>query len=100
MLLGPAQIRRFYGLDGVANGGGGQTIAIIINSHDERLEQDLGVFSARFGLPLCEAKTGCFRQIAGPEMVPVKRAVVAKRAGTVRCRWMWSGRMRWRQRRS
>ena len=81
MLLGPAQIRHFYNMDAATNRGEGQTIAIIINSHDELLEHDLGVFSARFGLPLCEVKTGCFQQISGPEMVPVKRVLPAKESG-------------------
>jgi subtilase family serine protease len=69
-LLGPAQVRRFYALDGVKNGGEGQTIALIINKHDPVLEHDLEVFSERFGLPLCHAATGCLRQIPGPSVGP------------------------------
>jgi subtilase family serine protease len=69
-LLGPAQVRRFYALEGVNNGGEGQTIALIIAKHDPVLDQDLEVFSRRFGLPSCRAATGCLRQILGPSVGP------------------------------
>jgi len=69
-LLGPAQVRRFYALDGVKNGGEGQTIALIIEKHDPVLDHDLEVFSRRFGLPSCRAQTGCLRQILGPSVGP------------------------------
>lgn len=68
LLLSPAQVRHFYGFDGVTATGAGQTIAIIIAHHDPLLERDLAVFSQRFGLPQCTAAQGCLRQIPGPSI--------------------------------
>lgn len=70
VLIGPAQVRRFYRLDGVQNLGEGQTIALIGAHHDDRMEHDLAVFSARFGLPQCTVKSGCLRLIDSPGAKP------------------------------
>lgn len=63
-LLGPAQIRHFYGFEGVRNMGEGQTIAIIGAHHNPRIEHDLAVFSSRFGLPACSFANTCLTQVA------------------------------------
>lgn len=47
----PAQVRRAYGLDGLAATGAGQTIAIVSAYGSPTIENDLAVFSRQFGLP-------------------------------------------------
>jgi len=61
MLLGPAQIRHFYGIDKIPGNtwGAGQTIALMASHHDPYLESDLNVFSERFGLPACTVANKC-----------------------------------------
>lgn len=61
--LTPAQVRRAYGFDQIANGGEGQTIAIIDAYDDPSIESDLGVFNTTFGLPACTTANGCFTKI-------------------------------------
>ena len=65
ILLGPAQMRRFYGIDKIAGNtwGAGQTVAILISHADPYLEGDLAIFDERFGLPLCTAGNGCLRHV-------------------------------------
>jgi subtilase family serine protease len=47
----PAQIRHAYGIDLLANGGAGQTIAIVDAYGSPTAQNDLNVFSTTFGLP-------------------------------------------------
>jgi len=47
----PAQIRHAYGLDLLANGGAGQVIGIVDAYGSPTLQNDLNVFSGKFGLP-------------------------------------------------
>jgi subtilase family serine protease len=56
----PSQIRRAYGFDQVANQGAGQTIGIVDAYDDANAEADLGIFSAKFGMPACTTANGCF----------------------------------------
>jgi len=68
ILLGPAQIRHFYGLDKIGRlpgntWGAGQTIAILISHRDPYLESDLAVFDERFGLLACTSANSCLLHI-------------------------------------
>jgi len=47
----PAQIRHAYGLDLLTNGGAGQVIGIVDAYGSPTLQNDLNVFSGKFGLP-------------------------------------------------
>ena len=47
----PLQIRHAYGIDQLANGGAGQTIAIVDAYGSPTVQNDLNVFSDKFGLP-------------------------------------------------
>ncbi len=58
--LSPAQIRAVYGLP---SSGGTGTIAIIDAYDDPTAENDLKVFSAKFGLPTCTTANGCFQKV-------------------------------------
>lgn len=55
----PAEIKRIYKLP--ASGGRG-TIAIIESYDASNIENDLNVFSERYGLPKCTVKNGCFEK--------------------------------------
>lgn len=59
----PAQIRKAYGFDQIANGGKGQTIGIVNSFDHPAIEQDLAVFSNTFGLPSCTTQNKCFRKV-------------------------------------
>jgi subtilase family serine protease len=61
--LTPTRIRHAYGFDQIANGGGGQTIAIVDAYDHPNIESDLGVFITAFGLPPCTTANGCFQKI-------------------------------------
>src|SRR5438552_2336244 len=47
----PAQVRHAYGLDQIAGGGAGQIIAIVDAYGSSTIQNDLNVFSDRYGLP-------------------------------------------------
>lgn len=47
----PAQVRRAYGFDQIANDGAGQTIAIVVAYDHPTIGQDLATFDRAFGLP-------------------------------------------------
>jgi hypothetical protein len=57
---GPAELRAAYRLP--ANGGAGQTIAVVEAGDDPQAEADLAVYRATFGLPACTTANGCFRK--------------------------------------
>jgi subtilase family serine protease len=52
----PAQIRHAYGVDLLAAGGAGQTIAIVDAYGSPTAQNDLNVFSTKFGLPATTIK--------------------------------------------
>ncbi|HEV2261523.1 MAG TPA: hypothetical protein VGR69_04460 [Candidatus Rubrimentiphilum sp.] len=64
-----AQIRGYYPCDLqnaynlAVSGGAGQTVAIVDAFDDPNAEADFDVYRATFGLPACQASTGCFRKV-------------------------------------
>ncbi|MFJ5220972.1 carboxypeptidase regulatory-like domain-containing protein [Streptomyces sp. NPDC088354] len=46
-----------------ADGGGGQTVAIVDAFDDPTAEADLAVYRAQYGLPACTTDNGCFRKV-------------------------------------
>ncbi len=58
---GPADIASMYGTD--ATRGAGQTIAIVDAYDDPHAESDLAAYRSAWGLPACNAATGCFRKV-------------------------------------
>jgi subtilase family serine protease len=61
--LAPATIKSAYGFTTSATAGAGWTIAIVDAYDDPTAENDLGVFSAQYGLPACTTANGCFRKV-------------------------------------
>ncbi|WSL80870.1 putative Ig domain-containing protein [Kitasatospora sp. NBC_01266] len=59
---GPSDLQSAYSLP--ANGGSGQTIAIVDAQDDPNAESDMGVYRSQFGLPACTTANGCFKKIA------------------------------------
>ncbi|MFF0413071.1 S8 family serine peptidase [Kitasatospora sp. NPDC004745] len=59
---GPADLRSAYHLP--ADGGTGQTIAVIDAYDDPKAESDLAVYRKQYGLPACTTDNGCFRKVA------------------------------------
>ncbi len=57
----PIDLQTAYGLS--ANGGSGQTVAIVDAYDDPNAEADLKVYRANFGLPLCTTANGCFKKV-------------------------------------
>jgi subtilase family serine protease len=64
--LRPAEIRRAYGFNKIANQGSGQTIAIVSAFDTPTIENDLAVFSTTFALPPCTTGNGCFTKVGNP----------------------------------
>ncbi|MFF1870261.1 peptidase S8 [Kitasatospora herbaricolor] len=58
---GPADLLDAYNLP--ANGGAGQTIAVIDAYDHPNAEADLAVYRAQFGLPACTTANGCFKKV-------------------------------------
>ncbi|MGW3635433.1 carboxypeptidase regulatory-like domain-containing protein [Streptomyces sp. NPDC005122] len=58
---GPSDLVGAYGLP--ANGGAGQTVAIVDAFDDPNAEADLSIYRAQFGLPPCTTANGCFRKV-------------------------------------
>jgi kumamolisin len=56
----PQSIRSVYKLPST---GGGGTIAIVDAYHYPTAQNDLNVFSKRFGLPACTTANGCFKRV-------------------------------------
>ena len=54
---GPSDLVSAYGLP--ANGGAGQTVAIVDAFDDPSAEADLATYRAQFGLPPCTTANGC-----------------------------------------
>ncbi len=61
--LSPARIKAAYKFSTSNTAGTGRTIAIVDAYNDPRAESDLGVFSAKYGLPACTTANGCFRKV-------------------------------------
>jgi N-acetylneuraminic acid mutarotase len=59
--FGPSDLQSAYGLP--ADGGAGQTIAIVDAYDDPTAEADLAIYRRQYGLPACTAESGCFRQV-------------------------------------
>ena len=58
---GPADLTSAYALP--ANGGAGQTVAIVDAFDDPNAEADLATYRSQFGLPSCTTANGCFRKV-------------------------------------
>lgn len=59
--LGPRDIQSAYSLP--ADGGAGQTIAIVDAYDNPDAEADLAVYRAQYGLPACTTANGCFTKV-------------------------------------
>jgi subtilase family serine protease len=68
--LTPAQIRKAYGFDKVANQGAGQTIAIVSAFDLPTIESDLATFSNTSGLPACTVASGCLKISNAAQTLP------------------------------
>ena len=60
--FGPSDLLSAYNLP--ANGGAGQTIAIIDAYNDPKAGADMTVYRSQYGLPACTAASGCFQQVS------------------------------------
>lgn len=68
--LTPAQIRKAYGFDKVANQGAGQTIAVVSAFNLPTIESDLATFNSTFGLPACTIASGCLTVTNAAQTLP------------------------------
>ncbi|MER7674295.1 putative Ig domain-containing protein [Kitasatospora sp. NPDC096128] len=59
--FGPGDLQSAYALP--ANGGAGQTVAIIDAMDDPNAESDLATYRTQYGLPACTTANGCFKKI-------------------------------------
>lgn len=59
--FGPADLIDAYSIP--ANGGAGQTVAIIDAFDDPSAEADLAVYRSQYGLPPCTTANGCFSKV-------------------------------------
>ncbi|WP_234367373.1 MULTISPECIES: S53 family peptidase [Streptomyces] len=59
---GPASLQAAYNLPS-ANGGSGQTVAIVDAYDDPNAESDLAVYRSQYGLPACTTASGCFQKV-------------------------------------
>src|SRR5262245_25060615 len=64
--LTPAQTRRAYGFDRVANQGAGQTVGIVVAFDNPSIHTDLAFFNQTFGLPPCTIANGCLKIVGNP----------------------------------
>ncbi|MGK4582331.1 S53 family peptidase [Kitasatospora sp. HPMI-4] len=58
---GPSDLIGAYNLP--ANGGAGQTIAIVDAYDDPNAESDMAVYRSQYGLPACTTANGCFKKV-------------------------------------
>ncbi len=59
---GPSQLQNAYGLSAAASTpGSGETVAIVDAYNDPKAASDLAAYRSAFGLPACDAGTGCLR---------------------------------------
>jgi subtilase family serine protease len=59
---GPSDLRSAYNLP--ANGGSGQTVAVIDADDDPDAASDLATYRQQYGLPACTTSNGCFRKVS------------------------------------
>nr|WP_037600475.1 S53 family peptidase [Streptacidiphilus rugosus] len=60
--FGPLDLRGAYGIP--ANGGTGQTVAVVDAFNDPHAAADLAVYRSQYGLPACTVASGCFKQVS------------------------------------
>ncbi|MGF1428102.1 putative Ig domain-containing protein [Kitasatospora sp. LaBMicrA B282] len=60
--FGPSDLQSAYKLP--ADGGSGQTVAIVDAQDDPNAESDLATYRSQYGLPACTTANGCFKKIA------------------------------------
>ncbi|MEY9846417.1 subtilase family serine protease [Streptacidiphilus sp. BW17] len=72
--FGPADLLSAYALP--ANGGAGQTVAIVDAYNDPKAGADMAVYRKQYGLPACTKATGCFKQVSqtGTTTLPANNA--------------------------
>ncbi|WP_042444978.1 S53 family peptidase [Streptacidiphilus jiangxiensis] len=58
---GPTDLLSAYALP--ANGGAGQTVAIVDAQDDPNAEADLATYRSQYGLPACTTANGCFKKV-------------------------------------
>ena len=59
--FGPADLLSAYKLP--ANGGAGQTVAIVDAYNDPNAAADMATYRSQYGLPACTVASGCFKQV-------------------------------------
>ncbi|WP_435837946.1 S53 family peptidase [Streptantibioticus parmotrematis] len=59
---GPSDLRSAYNLP--ANGGAGQTVAIVDAYDDPNAASDLATYRSQYGLPACTTSNGCFEKVS------------------------------------
>jgi subtilase family serine protease len=59
---GPSDLLSAYNL--AANGGAGQTVAIVDAYNDPNAAADMAVYRSQYGLPACTVASGCFTQVS------------------------------------
>ena len=62
--LSPTTIKAAYNFSTSMTAGVGKTIAIVDAYDDPTAENDLNVFSTKFGLPVCTTLNGCFTKVS------------------------------------
>ncbi|WP_042395409.1 S53 family peptidase [Streptacidiphilus carbonis] len=60
--FGPSSLLSAYNLP--ANGGAGQTVAIVDAYNDPNAAADMAVYRSQYGLPACTVASGCFKQVS------------------------------------
>ncbi|MBY8880530.1 carboxypeptidase regulatory-like domain-containing protein [Actinacidiphila acidipaludis] len=60
--FGPGDLQSAYALP--ADGGAGETVAIVDAYDDPNAEADLAVYRQQFGLPACTTANGCFSKVS------------------------------------
>ena len=60
--FGPSSLLSAYNLP--ANGGAGQTIAIVDSNNDPNAAANMATYRTQFGLPACTVASGCFKQVS------------------------------------
>lgn len=71
---GPSDLLSAYNLP--ANGGAGQTVAIVDAYNDPNAAADMAVYRSQYGLPACTVASGCFKQVSqtGSSSLPSNNA--------------------------
>ena len=64
--LHPADLQSAYGLGQAV---GHATVGIVVAYDNPKLESDLGVYRAKYGLPACTTANGCFKKIVAGGLI-------------------------------